>query len=82
MVVLRVPQNDNGIDDEDVGCSWEELVLKQQRGDFGEIEKKSLQEGDTYAMLDRNCITKEFTRRVFVSVPARTTCWFLMRAAL
>ena len=49
---LRVPQSDNDIEDEDVGCSWEELVLKQQRGDFGEIEKESLQEGDTYAMLD------------------------------
>ena len=68
MVVLRVPQNDVDIDDEDIGCSWEEMVFKQHRGDFGEITKETLEEGDTIAMLDRNCIAEKFTTRVFVKV--------------
>ena len=65
MVVLRPP---NGwlIEDVDLGCSWEELVVKQQRGDFGEITKETVEQGDTIAMLDRNCITEKFGRRVFV----------------
>ena len=66
MVVLRVPENGYDLDDQDVGCSWEELVVKQHRGDFGEITKEDLEVGDTLAMLDRNCITEEFVRRVFV----------------
>ena len=67
-MVLRVPENSDDLDDGDLGCSWEKLVAKQHRGDFGEITKQNLQEGDTLAMLDRDCITKEFTRRVFVLV--------------
>ena len=64
--MLRVPENGYDLDDQDVGCSWEELVVKQHRGDFGEITKEDLEVGDTLAMLDRNCITEEFVRRVFV----------------
>ena len=63
-----LPENNDDLDDEDLGCSWEELVVKQHRGDFGEITKETLEEGDMIAMLDRNCITEEYTRRVFVHV--------------
>ena len=41
-------------------------MVKQQRGDFGEITKETVEQGDTIAMLDRNCITEKFGRRVFV----------------
>jgi hypothetical protein len=67
MVLLRcdlIPGAD--ADAQDIDCSWGELALKQQRGDFGVITKAAAEEGDTLAMLDRNCITEEFTRRVFV----------------
>ena len=63
-----MPENDDDIDNEDLGCSWEELVVKQHRGDLGEVSKENLEAGDTLAMLDRNCITEEFTRRVFVLI--------------
>ena len=48
-----------------MGCSWEDQVVIQQREGFLEKRKEDLEEGDTLAMLDRNCITEEFTRRVF-----------------
>ena len=67
MVLLRcdlIPGAD--ADAQDIDCSWGELALKQQRGDFGVITKAAAEEGDTLAMLDRNCITEELTRRVFV----------------
>ena len=68
MVVLRVPKNEDDVEDQDIGCSWEELAAKQQRGDFGDLSKETVEEGDTLAMLDRNCITEDFTRRVFVHI--------------
>ena len=68
MVMLRVPENVYDLEDQDIGCSWEELAAKQHRGDLGEVTKENLEEGDTYALLDRNCITEQYTNRVFVHV--------------
>ena len=67
MVVLRVPVNDVDLNDEDLGCSWEEQMMKQG-DDPVEARKENLEEGDILAMLDRNCITEQFERRVFVLV--------------
>ena len=67
MVVLRVPVNDVDLNDEDLGCSWEEQMMKQG-DDSVEARKENLEEGDILAMLDRNFITEQFERRVFVLV--------------
>ena len=67
MVVLVMPEG-CGFENEDVGCSWDALAYRQRAGFLGDLTKAAVEEGDTLAMQDRNCITEEFERKVFVHV--------------
>ena len=67
MVVLVMPEG-CGFENEDVGCSWDALAYRQRAGFLGDLTKAGVEEGDTLAMQDRNCITEEFERKVFVHV--------------
>ena len=64
MPTLSKPENYEGDCDAESDYAWDELASAQlSRESWGVLD-----EGDVLALLDRNCITEEWSRRCFVLI--------------